>query len=62
MLLAIGLKHEVAHGSLRLTISEETTDEDIAYMLETIPTIVNRLREMSPLWETIMKQEAAAKA
>ena len=62
VLLAIGLKHEVAHGSLRLTISEETTDEDIAYMLETIPMIVNRLREMSPLWETIIKQEAAAKA
>ncbi len=57
VLLSIGLKHEIAHGSLRLTISEETTDEDIAYILEKVPPVVTRLREMSPLWETIVKNE-----
>lgn len=57
VLLAIGLKHEVAHGSLRLTISEETTDEDIAYIAQQVPLVVNRLREMSPLWERIVKGE-----
>ena len=57
VLLALGLKHEVAHGSLRLSINSETTDEDIDYILEVIPNIVNRLREMSPLWEHIIKGE-----
>ena len=57
VLLAIGLKHEVAHGSLRLTISEETTDEDIEYIAQQVPLVVNRLREMSPLWERIVKGE-----
>ena len=57
VLLALGLKHEVAHGSLRLSINNETTDEDIDYILEVIPNIVNRLREMSPLWEHIIKGE-----
>ena len=55
VLLAIGLKHEVAHGSLRLSINEETTDEDIDYILEILPGIVTRLRDMSPLWEKIKK-------
>ena len=55
VLLAIGLPHAVAHGSLRLTLSEETTDEDVDYMLQVIPGVVQRLREMSPLWETICK-------
>jgi len=54
VLLAIGLKHEVAHGSLRLSINECTTDEDIDYIIETLPPIVARLREMSPLWEDKM--------
>lgn len=58
VLLSIGLKHEVAHGSLRLSISEETTDEDIDYILEKLPPIVERLRAMSPLWERICKEES----
>ncbi len=57
VLLAIGLPHETAHGSLRLSISEETTDEDIDYILETVPKVVDRLRSMSPLWERICKNE-----
>ncbi len=57
VLLSIGLKHEIAHGSLRLTISEDTTNEDIDYILEKVPPVVSRLREMSPLWETITKAE-----
>jgi cysteine desulfurase len=57
VLLAIGLKHEVAHGSLRLTIGEETTDEDIDYILQVLPGIVDRLRTMSPVWEQMQKQK-----
>ncbi|MGN0580463.1 MAG: cysteine desulfurase NifS [Ruminococcus sp.] len=57
VLLALGLKHEVAHGSLRLSIDESFTDEDIDYILETVPNVVNRLRAMSPLWEKIVKGE-----
>jgi len=55
VLLSIGLPHAIAHGSLRLSISEETTDEDIDHILSEIPVIVERLRNMSPLWEDIMK-------
>jgi cysteine desulfurase len=51
VLLAIGLKHEVAHGSVRLSINETTSDEDIDYIIETLPAIINKLRAMSPLWE-----------
>ena len=50
VLLAIGLPHEIAHGSLRLTLSEFTTEEDIDYLLEKLPPIVDRLRQMSPLY------------
>lgn len=50
VLLAIGLKHEVAHGSLRLSLNHLNTDEDVDYLLEQIPKAVNRLREMSPIW------------
>lgn len=57
VLLAIGLKHEVAHGSLRLSISESTTTEDVDYILEVLPPIIDRLRDMSPLWEHIMENE-----
>ena len=53
VLLAIGLIHEVAHGSLRLSIGEVNTEEDIDYVLEVLPEIVNRLRKMSPLYEKI---------
>ena len=51
VLLAIGLPHEIAHGSLRLTISEETTKEDVDFVVEKIKEIVARLRSMSPLYE-----------
>jgi cysteine desulfurase len=57
VLLSIGLKHEVAHGSLRLTLDENNTDEDIDYILEVLPTIVDKLRTMSPLWEKISSQQ-----
>ena len=60
VLLAIGLKHEVAHGSLRLSIGENTTEEDVDYILEVLPGIIDRLREMSPLWEHIMENEKNA--
>ncbi|KAF0133594.1 MAG: cysteine desulfurase [Candidatus Saganbacteria bacterium] len=49
VLMAIGLAHEVAHGSLRLTLGKYTTDDDIIYLLETLPPIVKKLRAMSPL-------------
>ncbi|MBE6772723.1 MAG: cysteine desulfurase NifS [Ruminococcaceae bacterium] len=61
VLLAIGLKHEVAHGSLRLSLSENNTIEDVDYILEVLPPIIDRLREMSPLWEHIMEKEKAEK-
>ena len=51
VLLAMGLPHEVAHGSLRLTLSEFTTEQEIDYVLELLPQIVQRLRDMSPLYE-----------
>lgn len=57
VLLSIGLPHEIAHGSLRLSISDETTDEDIDYILECVPKVVDRLRSMSPLWDRICKTE-----
>lgn len=61
VLLAIGLKHEVAHGSLRLSLSENNTVEDVDYILEVLPPIVERLRQMSPLWEHILENEKAEK-
>ena len=57
VLLSIGLKHEVAHGSLRLSIEDDVTDEDVDYILDVIPKVVSRLREMSPVWEKMMKGE-----
>lgn len=56
VLLAIGLPHEIAHGSLRLTLSEETTKEEIDYVVESIKEIVSKLREMSPLYEDYVKK------
>ena len=53
VLLAIGLPHEIAHGSLRLTLGEINTEEDIDYVIETLPGIVQKLREMSPLYEDV---------
>ena len=55
VLLAMGVPHEKAHGSLRLSISHETTDEDVDYIIETVPAIVEKLRNMSPLWEDVVK-------
>ena len=57
VLLALGLKHEVAHGSMRLSIEENITEEDVDYILEVVPKVVGRLREMSPVWEKMMKGE-----
>lgn len=56
VLLAIGLTHEIAHGSLRLTLNEEITKEDIDYVVEQLKTIVNDLRRMSPLYEDFLKK------
>ncbi|MDF2881000.1 MAG: cysteine desulfurase NifS [Clostridiaceae bacterium] len=55
VLLAMGLKHEVAHGSLRLTLGAKSTEEDVNYVLEVLPDLVKRRREMSPLWEDFLK-------
>ena len=57
VLLAIGLPHEIAHGSLRLTLSDETTKEDIDYTVDAIKRIVERLRSMSPLYEDFIKKQ-----
>lgn len=57
VLLAIGLPHEKAHGSLRLTLSEETTQEEIDYVVDKLKGIVERLRNMSPLYEDFMKKQ-----
>lgn len=51
VLMAIGLKHEVAHGSLRLSLGRFTTQEEVDYMIETLPKVVERLRAMSPVWK-----------
>lgn len=56
VLLAIGLPHEIAHGSLRLTLSHETTKEDIEITIEAIKEIVQKLRNMSPLYEDFIKK------
>lgn len=56
VLLAIGLPHEIAHGSLRLTLSEETTKEDIDYVVDSLKGIVGTLRNMSPLYEDFLKK------
>ncbi|MCR5286758.1 MAG: cysteine desulfurase NifS [Saccharofermentans sp.] len=53
VLLAIGRPHEVAHGSLRLSINEETTEEDIDYMIEAVTDVVTYLRNMSPFWRDL---------
>jgi cysteine desulfurase len=56
VLLAIGLPHEIAHGSLRLTVSHENTEEEINYTVDKIKEIVDKLRAMSPLYEDFMKR------
>lgn len=56
VLLSIGLPHERAHGSLRLTLGEGTTEEEVDYVIEVVPPIIQRLRDMSPLWEDYLKK------
>ena len=58
VLLAIGLPHEIAHGSLRLTLNEEITKEDIDYAVENLKRIIENLRNMSPLYEDFIKKQA----
>lgn len=53
VLLAIGLPHEIAHGSLRISFSDENTMEDVDYILQELPGVIERLRDMSPVWEKI---------
>lgn len=57
VLLAIGLPHEVAHGSLRLTLSKYTTEQEIEKVIEAVPKIVDYLRKMSPVWDELQKGE-----
>ncbi len=59
VLLAIGLPHEIAHGSLRLTLNEEISKEDIDYVVDNLKEIVARLRSMSPLYEDFVKKQKA---
>ncbi|WP_142414507.1 cysteine desulfurase NifS [Hathewaya massiliensis] len=56
VLLAIGLPHEIAHGSLRLSLGDGTTEEEVDYVLQVVPEIVQRLRDMSPLWDDFLKE------
>jgi cysteine desulfurase len=56
VLLAIGLPHEIAHGSLRLSLGDSTSEEDVDYIIEVLPKIVKRLRDMSPLYEDFIKE------
>ena len=58
VLLAIGLPHEIAHGSLRLSLGDYNTEEDVDYILEQLPEIISYLRKMSPFWERIIKENA----
>ena len=57
VLLALGLPHEVAHGSLRLSIGEYNNEAEIDHILETVPKVVERLRDMSPVWDELVKGE-----
>ncbi len=56
VLLAIGLPHETAHGSLRVTFGDDNTEEDVMYIVDTLEKVVARLREMSPLYEKVLKE------
>lgn len=58
VLLAIGLPHEVAHGSLRISIGKYNTKEEVDYLVQNLVEIVQRLREMSPLWEKFIEEES----
>ena len=58
VLLAIGLPHEIAHGSLRMTLNEETTKEELDYVVDNLKEIVDKLRSMSPLYEDFVKKNS----
>ena len=58
VLLAIGLPHEVAHGSLRLSLCEYNTEEEVDFIAEALPPIIERLRSMSPLWERLCRENS----
>ena len=55
VLISMGIPHEKAHGSVRLSLSHENTEEDVDYILETLPPIIEKLRNMSPMWEDFIK-------
>ena len=57
VLLALGLPHEVAHGSLRLSLSEYNTEEEVDFIIEEVPKVVEYLRSISPVWEELEKGE-----
>ena len=57
VLLAIGLPHEIAHGSLRMTLGADTTLEDVDYVVDCLKEIVQKLRDMSPLYEDFLKKQ-----
>jgi cysteine desulfurase len=57
VLLAIGVPVEVAHGSLRLSLSEYNTEEEIEHIIKTVPEVISYLRKMSPVWERMIKEE-----
>jgi cysteine desulfurase len=53
----MGVPHEKAHGSVRLSLSATNTEEDVDYIIETLPPIIEKLRNMSPLWEDVVKKD-----
>ena len=59
VLLALGLPHEIAHGSLRLTFGRDNSLDDVDYIVDTIADVVFKLRQMSPLYETFIKTNQA---
>ena len=56
VLLALGLPHEIAHGSLRLSLSEYNTMEEVDYILQQVPEVVRMLRQMSPVWSHMLEK------
>ena len=58
VLLALGMPHEIAHGSLRLSLCEYNTMEEVDYILEKVPEVVKVLRQMSPVWQHMMENAA----
>jgi cysteine desulfurase len=60
VLLAMGVDHELAQGSLMVTLGIDTTEADVDYFIETLPPVVDRLRQMSPVWSKFIKQGKGA--